>query len=175
MPNYMGGGKSPMKMPGGGMTPEKKKSKFVARDLLKALEDFESEKMNEMSLTGRGMSNKDARDLLKQLVLMSRSRRQGLGAPPRVMKKGGKTKEKNGKTNPAFFQVLPKETPKQMKRRLEQEKVDKMYPGGAPYDDDAPARRRSMKKGGKFPDLNKDGKITMADILMGRGVKRGKK
>lgn len=23
---------------------------------------------------------------------------------------------------------------------------------------------------GKFPDLNKDGKITMADILQGRGV-----
>ena len=34
---------------------------------------------------------------------------------------------------------------------------------------------RVMKKGGKskrFPDLNKDGKITMADILQGRGVKR---
>ena len=28
-----------------------------------------------------------------------------------------------------------------------------------------------MKKGGKFPDLNKDGKVTKADILMGRGVK----
>jgi len=26
-------------------------------------------------------------------------------------------------------------------------------------------------KGGKFPDLNKDGKITMADVLKGRGVK----
>ena len=33
---------------------------------------------------------------------------------------------------------------------------------------------KSMKKGGKFPDLNKDGKITMADILMGRGVKAKK-
>jgi len=34
---------------------------------------------------------------------------------------------------------------------------------------------RVMKKGGKskrFPDLNKDGKVTMADILKGRGVKR---
>lgn len=32
-----------------------------------------------------------------------------------------------------------------------------------------------MKKGGSFPDLNKDGKITKADILKGRGViaKRG--
>ena len=31
------------------------------------------------------------------------------------------------------------------------------------------------KKGGKFPDLNKDGKITKADILMGRGVGMKKK
>jgi hypothetical protein len=44
----------------------------------------------------------------------------------------------------------------------------------------APMRRRAraaaamvppmMKKGGSFPDLNKDGKITKADILKGRGV-----
>ena len=27
-----------------------------------------------------------------------------------------------------------------------------------------------MKNGGSFPDLNKDGKITKADILKGRGV-----
>lgn len=32
-----------------------------------------------------------------------------------------------------------------------------------------PAMKPSMKKGG-FPDLNKDGEITKADILMGRGV-----
>lgn len=33
-----------------------------------------------------------------------------------------------------------------------------------------------MAKGKKFPDLNKDGKITMADILKGRGVyKKGGK
>jgi len=31
--------------------------------------------------------------------------------------------------------------------------------------------RAKLKKGGKaFPDLNKDGKITKADILKGRGV-----
>jgi hypothetical protein len=29
---------------------------------------------------------------------------------------------------------------------------------------------RSYFKKGSFPDLNKDGKITKADILMGRGV-----
>jgi len=34
-----------------------------------------------------------------------------------------------------------------------------------------------MKSGGSFPDLNKDGKITKADILKGRGViaKKGAK
>ena len=30
------------------------------------------------------------------------------------------------------------------------------------------------KTGGKFPDLNKDGEITQADILVGRGVKLDK-
>ena len=35
---------------------------------------------------------------------------------------------------------------------------------------------RQYYKKGSFPDLNKDGKITKADILMGRGViKKGKK
>jgi len=46
-------------------------------------------------------------------------------------------------------------------------------PGGQP----APGKQMGMggrmyKNGGKFPDLNKDGKITMADILMGRGVRK---
>ena len=37
--------------------------------------------------------------------------------------------------------------------------------------------KKKYKAGGKFPDLNKDGKITKADILKGRGVfkKGGKK
>jgi len=36
--------------------------------------------------------------------------------------------------------------------------------------------KKMMNKGGKsFPDLNKDGKITQADILMGRGVVGKKK
>ena len=33
-----------------------------------------------------------------------------------------------------------------------------------------PKPMMKMAKGGKFPDLNKDGKITQADILKGRGV-----
>ena len=34
---------------------------------------------------------------------------------------------------------------------------------------------KKMKKRKKFPDLNKDGKVTQADILMGRGVLRKQK
>ena len=30
-----------------------------------------------------------------------------------------------------------------------------------------------MKKGGKFPDLTGDGKVTRADVLKGRGVFKG--
>ena len=31
-------------------------------------------------------------------------------------------------------------------------------------------KRTMLKKGSKFPDLNKDGKVTKADILMAKGV-----
>lgn len=38
------------------------------------------------------------------------------------------------------------------------------------------APKKKMKDGGKaFPDLNKDGKVTKADILVGRGVIKAKK
>lgn len=55
-------------------------------------------------------------------------------------------KQKGGKRNPAFFQTLPNETPKQMKERIEQEKIDKMYPDGTPYDDDGPYGEEPKKK-----------------------------
>jgi hypothetical protein len=39
-----------------------------------------------------------------------------------------------------------------------------------------PKVKKKMKSGGKaFPDLNKDGKVTKADILVGRGVIKAKK
>tara|TARA_R100000951_G_scaffold97702_2_gene87405 strand:+ start:1798 stop:2061 length:264 start_codon:yes stop_codon:yes gene_type:complete len=34
--------------------------------------------------------------------------------------------------------------------------------------------KKSYKSGGKFPDLTGDGKVTMADVLKGRGVKKAK-
>ena len=33
------------------------------------------------------------------------------------------------------------------------------------------AKKQKMKKKKSFPDLNKDGKVTFADVLKGRGVK----
>lgn len=36
-------------------------------------------------------------------------------------------------------------------------------------------KKNKPKKKSKFPDLNKDGKITRADILRGRGVFKKKK
>jgi len=36
--------------------------------------------------------------------------------------------------------------------------------------DSLPKMKTKAKAGGSFPDLNKDGKITKADILKGRGV-----
>jgi hypothetical protein len=57
-------------------------------------------------------------------------------------------------------------TPKQKKESLKGLQKSVEYKG-----------RPKMKSGGSFPDLNKDGKITKADILKGRGViaKKGKK
>ena len=33
-------------------------------------------------------------------------------------------------------------------------------------------KKKVVKKKKKFPDLNKDGKVTFADVLKGRGVNR---
>lgn len=37
------------------------------------------------------------------------------------------------------------------------------------------AKLKKAKDGGSFPDLNKDGKVTKADVLVGRGVIKAKK
>lgn len=63
-------------------------------------------------------------------------------------------------------------------------KIAKMLESGKPKS--APVKKaavkksavpkKNMKDGGKsFPDLNKDGKVTKADILVGRGVIKAKK
>jgi len=57
-------------------------------------------------------------------------------------------------------------------------KIAKMLESGKskPAPKKATAPKKKMKDGGKaFPDLNKDGKVTKADILVGRGVIKAKK
>ena len=55
-------------------------------------------------------------------------------------------------------------TPAKCKAAGQCMKSAKMYGGGM--------AKKGYAKGGKaFPDLNKDGKVTKADILKGRGVK----
>lgn len=51
----------------------------------------------------------------------------------------------------------------------------KLSASGKPYK--YGGKMKKAEKGGSFPDLNKDGKITKADILKGRGViaKKGAK
>ena len=48
-------------------------------------------------------------------------------------------------------------------------KIPKSAVTKGPYITNTP-KKKKMKSGGSFPDLNKDGKITKADILKGRGV-----
>jgi len=57
----------------------------------------------------------------------------------------------------------------QKKKQMTDEVKMLEYKGRTPIKKSA-APKRKMKKGGSFPDLNKDGKITKADILKGRGV-----
>jgi len=98
-----------------------------------------------------------------------------------------------GRNNPAFFQTLPDKTPEEVKEENIQRKIDQVYGKGfqPPYDDDAPppkkksamqgmrfikenqdGKGKANKGGKKFPDLTGDGKVTFADILQGRGVKK---
>ena len=75
---------------------------------------------------------------------------------------------------------ISKESPGS-KIKPESKSESKSTPKTAPK----PAPKKAMKKGGKivkakskkgFPDLNKDGKITKADVLVGRGIiKKGVK
>lgn len=48
--------------------------------------------------------------------------------------------------------------------------VGKLYPEVPTVGKKGTKVAKKMAKGGSFPDLNKDGKITKADILKGRGV-----
>ena len=79
-------------------------------------------------------------------------------------------------------QMTPESPAEKVRRMMMGGKID-MMPGGGPMDKKKPMSyedggkmkypgggRMDYRKGGKFPDLTGDGKVTMADILKGRGV-----
>jgi hypothetical protein len=86
------------------------------------------------------------------------------------------------KTNPKFEMDMEKK--KNLESFLKMGRGSKLQKGGkikkackgTLYPKSSSVSSR-LKKGGSFPDLNKDGKITKADILKGRGViaKKGMK
>ncbi len=65
--------------------------------------------------------------------------------------------------------LQPKQTPKEKKNTKDAMKMKNMRPTGPTVGRVKPTMGKA-KNGKSFPDLNKDGKITKADILKGRGV-----
>jgi len=108
-----------------------------------------------------------------------------------MMRRGGKIKKaENGATTTAETTKKPTGGFKKTPQDIKDEKANKGRAVGVviskedekkhPEDFKYITRKNggSMKKaksGGKFPDLNKDGKITKADVLIGKGVIKGKK
>jgi ribosomal protein L32 len=76
------------------------------------------------------------------------------GSKPGEMS-GVQISDKDVMTHPQDFQHL-KSIPKY--KKMLDPKTNKYYP------------KKKAKTGGSFPDLNKDGKVTKADVLKGRGV-----
>lgn len=68
-----------------------------------------------------------------------------------------------GKSKPTTYSVINgKDTSYMSKEDFERRFIPKKNKSGG--------KTKKAKSGGSFPDLNKDGKITKADILKGRGV-----
>ena len=65
--------------------------------------------------------------------------------------------------------LQPRQTPKEKKNTKDATQMKNMRPTG-PKTGRMKPTMGSAKNGKSFPDLNKDGKITKADVLKGRGV-----
>lgn len=65
--------------------------------------------------------------------------------------------------------LQPRQTPKEKKNTKDATQMKNMRPTG-PKTGRIKPTMGSAKNGKSFPDLNKDGKITKADVLKGRGV-----
>jgi len=80
---------------------------------------------------------------------------------PKGMRYGGTTRK------PMMYGGMPKKPKKKMMGGMAKNST-KMSAGKQMTQ---PVQPMKMAKGGKFPDLTGDGKVTQADILKGRGVK----
>ena len=88
------------------------------------------------------------------MAIMKKAQK-GITSAPKVKKATDKTRSEMGGPKRKNYDTL------------ETKMID--YSGRSPMKKSATPKRK-MKKGGSFPDLNKDGEITKADILKGRGV-----
>jgi hypothetical protein len=102
-----------------------------------------------------------------------------------TIKKPAKKMQMGGKMAPTPKKFIPKGPNKDVKKAFEADKSLKDAGFKKISEAKIDTTKKYMKKGGavkaksggSFPDLNKDGKITKADILKGRGViaKKGAK
>ena len=109
------------------------------------------------------------------MAKMVKKAQSGVESPlkSRIAPKGPEFRPGQVKRMTRVFEANPERGVKVAKRMLKRANVranasEEMKKGGS---------MKKAKSGGSFPDLNKDGKITKADILKGRGViaKKGAK
>ena len=114
---------------------------------------------------GGSLSPEDVRKVTNKVKKFSRE----FKLSPGTIKKMEEIRDNPNKIK----KIKRKQTPKPMQRRAKPIQRKAMMGGGMMQ-----MPRAMYKKGGKsFPDLSGDGKVTMKDILMGRGVipRKGKK
>lgn len=80
---------------------------------------------------------------------------------PKGMRYGGTARK------PMMYGGMPKKPKKKMMGGMAKNSTGMMTGMSM----SSPMKPMKMAKGGKFPDLTGDGKVTQADILKGRGVK----
>lgn len=83
------------------------------------------------------------------------------GNGPKGMRYGGTTRK------PMMYGGMPKKPKKKMMGGMAKNSTEMSVGKQMPQ----PVQPMKMAKGGKFPDLTGDGKVTQADILKGRGIK----
>ena len=120
-------------------------------------------------------ARRDARGAENPQIAKAIAARRTMAQP---MKKGGKIIKKKAQNGGTTDENLKS-------KQLDMKQLGKKFGGlannplfkKASEMKDTTTRYKKAKSGGSFPDLNKDGKITKADILKGRGViaKKGAK